>query len=171
MKRFAKHGLVWTVLLALCVQGIAAVISSVRGPVHVHGASRPAPASEAAQGARRAGHFDAVLALAAGYAQAVHLAPRAHHASHHHHGDAQRHYHLPGSDAVLVQGVTHDDGAMRAERTSRGESASAAFVALIPEGLVLAPVHAGAGFGIGPLEQLISCTLHRIERPPRSLSA
>lgn len=191
MSIIAKHCLVWTMLMAMSVQGMAAVLSAVRGPAHFHATASGMQAAEAAHdhapsyfhhahagthyradesARRRVGHFEAALALAAGYAQAAYSPYRAHHSAHHHH-QAQRHHHLPGSDAVVVHDGSHTDTGATAERTSRGESVSPAFVAVTSEALVFKPIDAGAGFAISYAKKLESCSLSRIERPPRLPSA
>jgi len=133
-------------LLAVSVQGMAAITAGMRGPAHFHAAIEAAAASAATR--------------------AVH----SHHARHSH-AQVRHHYHLPGSDAVRIAEHSHDDPGTAAKRTPKGESASAAFVAVISEPLVLTPPDATLCIGSGGTEKLLSCTPRRIERPPRSLPA
>lgn len=152
--------MIWIVLLALCLQGAATGMSAVRGPSHVHAHAAAAhPVHDRA--ARRAGHFDAVVMLAAGYVKTPSTPSRAHH-----HDEAQHHYHLPGGDVVLVRDDRNEHTHAMA-RTARGESAGAAFLALIPGALALQTVDARAGFSAGPAKKLASRPADRIERPPR----
>ena len=162
----AKQGFVWILVLALCVQGGMAAVSAVRGPAHVHAASHARAADPSRDHASpwHSGHFDAVVALAAGYAPTKDFPARV---EVHHHDEAQHHYHLPGSDAVLVLDG-HD--AKNAEHMARGEPGSMTFLALVPDTLVFRPAAAEAGYSIRPATKFLSRSADRIERPPRSLS-
>lgn len=193
MRILSKQCLIWAVLLAVSVQGAAAVMS-LRGPAHFHAAAEaaraPAAARKHAAPAYRAhhNHHSAVISALRGAAQlrgvaetaqarvagdkhAAHRPHPARHSSDHSHDQVRRHYHLPGSEAVWVPDHAHNDTGTAAERASRVEPVGSAFVAVISEALVFTPTDATSSFAIGRAKKLVSCAPSRIERPPRHLSA
>lgn len=149
MTMLAKQILVWLILIAVPAQGLAAATAALRGPAHYHDA---APAPDRLHHASRAhAHSD------------PHVDRHAHHA----HPGLQRHYHLPGEDAVLVHDERDHDVAAAGQRAPESESGSAAFLALIPDPLAFHLPDLLDAMGIGRVKKLLSSFLRRIERPPR----
>ena len=148
MSTIATRMIVWIVLLTLTVQGLAALTTTLRGPAHYHSTS-PTPAPQA------------------GHSHASHHTERSHHA----HDQVRRHYHLPGDGAIVVHDDRqHDDIAVESSNP-KGESVSAAFVGLVSNSPQWHPPHLANVMDIGSAAKLRSCSLRRIERPPRFLSA
>lgn len=152
MSVLAKKLVVWLILVALPAQGLAAVTRALQGPAHYHSAAHASTQPEAAGTAHASDHR---------------------HDSHpgHVHDRVKRHYHLPGEDAVVVQDDQQNDPAAAEARNPRGESASAAFVALIPDCPALHLPDLDQRIGRDDVKKLFGCTLRRIERPPRHLPA
>jgi len=149
MSALAKRSLIWLLLVAVCIQGTAAVTAALRGPSH---------------------HHTAIEAASTPPARDVGAMNHSHQARHSH-DEVRRHYHLPGEGADLVQDHSHDDPVTAAERTSRDKPVSAPFVAVTSDFSMLTPNEEASGIAIGPAKKLLSCTPRRIERPPRPLSA
>lgn len=141
----AKRMVVWLILVAVSLQGAASVTAVLQGPAHFHLAPQ-------APGVHHLQHTGA-----------------AQHSDHSHH-DAQqvrRHYHLPDEGAVLAPDNQPHDVAAIADRSAKGESVSAAFLAVMPESLPLNIINGINNIEMYPAKKLRSSIPRRIERPPR----
>lgn len=147
MSVLVKRSFIWLLLVAVCIQGTAAVTASLRGPSHHHTGTEPASTPPAPD-----------------------VQTRDHsHQARHSHDEVRRHYHLPGEGADLVQDHRHDDPVTTAERTSRDKPVSAPFVAVTSDFPMFTPNDEVSSIAIGPAKKLLSCIPRRIERPPRPL--
>ena len=149
MRVLAKRIIVWLILVAVSLQGVASVTAVLQGPAHYH----IAPQSPSVH------HLQHTSA--------------SQHSDHSHQGSKQvrRHYHLPDEGAVLAPDDQRRNVAAMEDRAVKGESVSAAFVALLPAPL---PLHTRKGINsiaIDPAKKLRSSRPWRIERPPRVICA
>jgi hypothetical protein len=149
MSVLAKHIVVWLILVTVPAQGLAAATTALRGPAHYHDA---VPVPDQLRHARLThAHYDS------------HDGHHAHEA----HPGLQRHYHLPGEDAVVVRDDPEHDATATGQRDPTSETVGAAFVALISDPLAFHLPDLIDAVGIGRVKKLLSCFCRRIERPPR----
>ena len=149
LAKHAKRMVIWLILAAVSLQGVASVTAVLQGPAHYH------------------------LAPQAPSVYHVEHTSAAQHSDHSHQGSTQvrRHYHLPDEGAVLAPDNQPNDVAAIEDRTSKGESVSAAFVALIPESPPLYILNGINNIEMYPAKKLLSTIPWRIERPPRLVCA
>ena len=149
LRVFSKRIIVWLILVAVTLQSVASVTTVLQGPAHYH----IAPQSPSVH------HLQHTSA--------------SQHSDHSHQGSKQvrRHNHLPHEGAVLAPDDQPHDVAAIKDRTSKGESVRAAFVALIPASLPLHMVKGISSIAIDPAKKLRSSIPWRIERPPRPTRA
>jgi hypothetical protein len=140
---------IWLILLTVPVQGAAAATAALRGPAHYH-----APAQAAQNESMTHDHA---------FASSQHVR--------HTHEQVRRHYHLPGDDAVVavVRDAPRDDVDAAAERSSRVELVSAAFVAVLAEALPFHALDTVTRVHPWQVRKLLSHIPSRIERPPAIL--
>ena len=145
LRVLAKRMVIWLILVAVSLQGVASVTAVLQGPAHYH------------------------LAPQAPSVYHVEHTSAAQHSDHSHQGSKQvrRHYHLPDEGAILAPEDQLRDVAAIEDRAAKGESVSAAFVALIPESLPFNILIGINSIEIDPAKKLCSSTPWRIERPPR----
>ena len=145
LRVFSKRIIVWLILVAVTLQSVASVTTVLQGPAHYH----IAPQSPSVH------HLQHTSA--------------SQHSDHSHQGSKQvrRHYHLPDEGAVLAPDDQRRNVAAIEDRAAKGESVSAAFVALIPESLPFNILIGINSIEIDPAKKLCSSTPWRIERPPR----
>ncbi len=149
MSVLLQRAIIWLILLTVPVQGAAAAMAVLQGPAHYHLAMQTSRQHETS------------------HAHAAHHS----HGPQHRHDQVRRHYHLPGDGAVLVQDDHQHDNAAVQARTAKGESVSAAFVALISASPAFHLPDRVNDIAIGKPKKLLSCIPRRIERPPRLLLA
>ena len=140
-----KHVFVWTLMLALPLQGLLVAAMQLRGPAHVHVEDVADDDDDA-----HMPHY---------------------HLAHHSHADIERHYHSPADGAILVDDDDHQHEALAIDGGSLKADLPGFFAPLIPVAPAVALPDRSNLLADAQAKRLGTRYLGRLERPPRTLSA